>query len=143
VTVTGSSGAIGWCGEVWNLPGDSGVQKEVCPTTYTLTNTGTNRGETWIYNRGTYPYFNSLRLRRNMNPSRFVGVNYAYNLYMLIYLGTSNNAYYFWSPTNQNPPSATADSNPTAGDYRLNSKYFGSAISWNGVTFSWAQGQGW
>lgn len=34
LTVTGTTGTITWCGETWVLPGDSGVQKTVCPTTF-------------------------------------------------------------------------------------------------------------
>lgn len=34
LTVTGAAGTITWCGETWVLPGDSGVEKSVCPTTY-------------------------------------------------------------------------------------------------------------
>ena len=33
-TVTGASGTITWVGETWNLPGDSGVEKSVCPDHY-------------------------------------------------------------------------------------------------------------
>ena len=32
--VTGTTGTISWCGETWNLPGDSGLCKEVCPEYY-------------------------------------------------------------------------------------------------------------
>lgn len=34
LTVTGASGTINWCGQTWNLPADSGVEKSVCPTSY-------------------------------------------------------------------------------------------------------------
>lgn len=34
LTVTGTSGTINWCGQTWVLPGDSGVEKSVCPTFY-------------------------------------------------------------------------------------------------------------
>jgi hypothetical protein len=34
LAVTGSSGTINWCGETWTLPGDSDVEKEVCPSLY-------------------------------------------------------------------------------------------------------------
>jgi len=36
VTVSGATGTINWCGETWVLPGESGVEKSVCPETYTL-----------------------------------------------------------------------------------------------------------
>lgn len=39
VTVTGTTGTINWCGETWNLPDDSGVEKSVCPDTYSIVNT--------------------------------------------------------------------------------------------------------
>jgi hypothetical protein len=34
LAVTGASGSINWCGQTWNLPGDSGVDKIICPTDY-------------------------------------------------------------------------------------------------------------
>jgi len=34
LTVTGSTGTINWCGETWNLPGDSGTPIKVCSTYY-------------------------------------------------------------------------------------------------------------
>ena len=70
LTVTGASGTINWCGQTWNLPADSGVEKSVCPTFYSL-----GRGTQFQFTfTNTYKeYFaehqwhhnNSLRLEQN------------------------------------------------------------------------------
>ena len=41
LTVTGTTGQVTWCGETWNLPTDSGVEKSVCPTEYVYATTAT------------------------------------------------------------------------------------------------------
>jgi uncharacterized protein YfaP (DUF2135 family) len=40
------------------------------------------------------------------------------------------------------PPTISQDAAPTTGNYRLNSKYFGS-VTESGVTYAWEQGTGW
>jgi len=74
LTVTGTTGTINWCGETWNLPGDSGVQKSVCPTVYalykyTLNYAGSSYGSPWSSNlidcKHIWSFnFDSLRLER-------------------------------------------------------------------------------
>lgn len=51
LTVTGSSmRAINWCGELWQLPADSGERKEVCPTGYLRQlRQKTGSDGTWIF----------------------------------------------------------------------------------------------
>jgi len=70
LTVTGTTGTINWCGETWNLPADSGVEKSVCPTVYALykytnTTTGTTFNSRVISCMHVWEYnYNSLRLQR-------------------------------------------------------------------------------
>ena len=74
LTVTGASGTINWCGQTWNLPGDSGVEKSVCPTTYTKEPSGTYgfshnsyfKKHSWAYANPAWDPSLSLNRRLNM-----------------------------------------------------------------------------
>jgi hypothetical protein len=125
---------------VWNLPGDSGVQKEVCPTSYQLKTTSI-KGETWKNEQtGPFPNYSILTMERFTTGRRLrAAVTYGSTLIsplMYSYVAAKGG-----DGTAYDPPSVTAD-NPTANDYRLNSKYFGSHKQ-AGILYAWAQGNGW
>lgn len=57
--VTGAGpGTVNWCGESWTLPGESGVEKAVCPTQYYL------RGPAPFSYRHRWRHSNGIFLRR-------------------------------------------------------------------------------
>jgi hypothetical protein len=138
LTVSGASGTVDWCGEIWNLPADSGDTRCVCPTTYnqfrSAVPTASNR---WAYGSslqmlrnsysGTFDQQNSLRL----NP---VGAVDSLDLWRF-YLSTvysSFNALGFISTV----PFATYS------DYLITNEYFGSHTT-GGITYTWDKGINW
>jgi hypothetical protein len=135
LTVTGSSGTVSWCGETWNLPGDSGVQKSVCPTAYTLQTTGTPY-ERWYYNTSQ----NSLGLYRKNSYA-------AYFRHQVKFRPGSGGAYAFdFRSKSSNSLNlnvlTTGSPTPTASDYRIADTFFGSYTA-SSITYAWARGLGW
>jgi len=145
VSVTGGSGTINWCGETWNLPGDSGVEKTVCPTfyaqyTYSTTIFHTvNARHQWnnaglqlqrIYHKN-YPAFSNsgsnVLVMQGLNDTVFwYGSNMTGNFVIANSLGLITIS----------PPGATL------GAYLITNDFFGSHVI-SGVTYSWSRGQGW
>lgn len=163
VTVTGSSGTINWCGETWNLPDDSGVEKSVCPTDYYLDKiTGTDNGYSAIAAQERWTN-TGLGMTREYN-FVFVGSNW----YRVVFGAFGNNKNqltvkgygdtilfknsFAGQPSVPVPPTYTSTGTPqlnlivgvsaASATYRLTDAYFGSYTT-GGVTYSWAKGQGW
>ena len=93
-----------------------------------------------------YNGYPNLTMSRNTNPKRHLFVGYWHGTFGTGFaptLGYSLNNSKYWYGISYDPPSVTADSIPTAGDFRLNSKYFGTHLSGGGVLYAWEQGQGW
>lgn len=146
VTVTGGVGAINWCGEVWNLPGDSGVQKSVCPATdiklqfyTTFFPNSANATDRWT--------ITNLSLNRNwfQTPLYYAGIN------RLTVQGEKDSRYYtidLLLPTSKtatpfstiNKVLGVAFPNYTA--YALTDEFFGNHTI-AGITYAWEKGGGW
>ena len=173
ITVTGASGTINWCGETWVLPGDSGVEKSVCPTTYLKTKYYTTSGPTAIDGvwRGDHLWYHNattgidLRLHRRYQCFRmtygsptYYKRTYGPEQIKLGALGSDYLSHYFY-PAAPGPRPIAAN-----GVYQFNSvlgllkttnavepTYSGYDITNNyfgsyatgGITYSWSKGLGW
>lgn len=172
LTVTGDSGTINWCGETWNLPADSGEQREVCPTSYnkgkgyTQTTTHPTLYLVDRFQAGHWWSFNSdLNLYRNYNIVRpTTGTNWyqplpTYNMNRLQVKTAGFTDYsafvHLFAPTPSRPISFSATSTngsdlgfiggvPGAlySDYELTNEFFGSTVN-GGITYEWEKGAGW
>jgi len=163
LTVTGASGTVNWCGETWNLPTDSGVQKSVCPTSYGKGQytQGTSPYTYWIANH-IWNYFGSsgLILYRNAE-TRKAGGSYVrtagnYFVISLRVVGALDKGIaQALTPQSTRPVAATTAflGYSTIGlltsgdgaewtDYQLTNNFFGSYTT-GGITYAWAKGQGW
>lgn len=157
VTVSGASGTIGWCGQTWNLPGDSGQQKSICPTSYSKQNFGTFPQvfqHTW---RHVVSAQDGLQLRREVNRISATIVS-ASNLVAWGDQGqgalpnpTTAFRDYQYRLGSAGPPTLTdfdlgvmpttaALATPSA--YTILDSQFGSYVN-GGITYTWAKGQGW
>jgi hypothetical protein len=159
--VTGSSGTINWCGKTWNLPGDSGLVQEVCPTFYRKghvlygpanPSTGYKR-EIWQY--GGYTGELSLRRAHGVQTSGFY-VSWRHRLF----LKGGNRDFFHWRgygsvrfPTPS--PSYTdlytdmgiiTPNSPARGTWYdthyITDNYFGSHTT-GGITYTWSKGTNW
>lgn len=171
ITVTGGvTSTITWCGETWNLPGDSGVQKEVCPTFYVINhyyNIFVQAGEgTYVadeiwrqagleLSRGVLANwttsFNIIngdnqRNELQLSPSGTLGFNKRDISLVDVRLGT-------WPTPNiasVSPNLATFSLGLISGEalprydgvYRLVGTFFNS-YTLSGVTYIWEKGDGW
>ena len=143
LTVTGSSGTVTWCGQTWNLPADSGVQKSVCPTVYVDSSTGRFRYIRWVYGGS------SLFLRRlfdtlagygdekiEIQPNTAVWRDYL-----------RMNTVSTWSIVNVTlgviyPRTSGMSIPSTSNIFPMVDYMFGSYTN-AGITYAWAKGQGW
>lgn len=155
-TVTGASGTINWLGKVWNLPGDSGVTHEICPTGYDLTGS-TEYFENWAFADGSvYTVTNLFRMLRQWNP---YNNNNQINRIILRTSGMTPSSFlrdqqrrytsYFFSTNTYTTYKSdigvfsTPADFPTTNDYRIitdttnNSCFFGSYTNGSGITYEW------
>jgi len=172
VIVTGASGTINWCGETWNLPADSGVEKSVCPTTYLKTKYYTTSGPTAIDGvwRGEHLWYHNaatgidLLLERRYQCFRmtygsptYYKRSYGPERIKLGALGSDYLSHYFYPPAPGPRPIAangvyvfssvlgvltSGVAEPTYSGYDLLDEFFGSYET-GGITYSWARGGGW
>ena len=172
LTVTGSSGTVNWCGQTWNLPADSGVEKSVCPTVYEkgryFTSLGGYGSEYHAYHE--WHHNNSLRLEIRYWIWLFSGTNQWFRD------GFQNNDHYIRlgvtggpfidrlgvEGTNQPKPRPVFGSflptsahgqldmgvlsagmpTQTYNNYGLTNQWFGSHTA-GGITYAWSKGLGW
>lgn len=138
LTVTGASGTVNWCGEQWTLPGDSGLQKSLCPTNY---GKGTYAGGfrhywkkaityTGLY-LGRFVHSGSWRHSIRIQDTAFRGQNFRTST-----AGTTSLYSYYLSLL------STASPSPTISNYDIPNNFFGSTTI-SGITYAWARGQGW
>lgn len=159
VTVSGASGTIVFCGETWNLPGDSGQQKTVCPTTYlksTSTYTspvGTAAQHVWKFTGTATPVSGGLKLQRaaRATPSpnytnrvQGVSISPTSGFYSRQAWFSGTTGFTYINNANTPKPSVVNVVKPSSlsGGYDLNDAFFGSATI-SGITYSWAKGNGW
>jgi len=144
LTVSGSSGTINWCGETWNLPGDSGVQKSVCPTDYKPAGVTTTYESVDLYSHHWY-YNSSLKLLRRVgiyngtltfNGKNSLVIN-SVNDYFGFFYNTLNS-----SSVNLGVFTSGKPASPTYSDDAINSDFFQSYTT-GGVTYTWQKGAGW
>ena len=138
LTVTGSSGTINWCGETWNLPADSGVTKEVCPTNHTI-QPGEER---WNYNTTSLQLtmaLGSLGDRAVINLGSYI--DYISNVRRRsTYATASTWTQSIYTPSTFRPLSALPF--PTVSNYRLTDDFF-TSYTQGGITYSWQRGTNW
>lgn len=154
VTVTGASGTINWCGETWNLPGDSGDTKTVCPTYYVKQ---TTTGATTLKARHEWSYAGTkVSLGMVRRYSRFFMTGVAYNTvaFYASDTGTTRQDKYLWyfiggtwngpytSLSQVTGVSPLLSGRPSFSSYDFGSNFFGSETV-AGITYTWAKGQGW
>lgn len=166
VTVTGAVGTINWCGETWVLPGDSGVQKTVCPTAYSKQKSTTNAVPGAKYAFIAEHYWRNLSDTVGLDLLRNYHVQYFYYKWQSV--GINRNALIVgpdrdsrtWGVKFSSRP-ATGGFYPTAntlysdinqiltvtppyyaGNYNLTGAFFGSHVI-GGITYAWAKGNGW
>jgi hypothetical protein len=131
LTVTGSSGTVNWGGQTWNLPGDSGVQKSVCPTFYQLYTTGSSPQEYW--------QVSGLSLIRGL----IFGPGRQYIKWNSYPHANATDAHSFYGFTQYDLGVMTSGMPlPTASDYKIPNGFFGNYTT-GGITFAWARGLGW
>lgn len=166
-TVTGASGTINWCGETWNLPADSGVQKSVCPTGYTKGQNSTGftspppANKLYATHRWRYSGGISMTRLYQWRYWTFMAYlsqrNWVNNLKLF---GTATDAIFFQGGGGSKARPPTVASTNVAkstiglittvgapfftayGGYALTSNFFGSYTT-GGITYSWQQGAGW
>jgi hypothetical protein len=165
LTVSGASGTINWCGETWNLPTDSGVSKQVCPTTYRKEKgSGTAGGQvTWHGSQiWTHAPGNDLFLRRGYAVYR----NYLDTLWIalvtpehlwgneLFVKGIGDARWAAGQAANRPVPLAWTNimysylnmimTVPIAAynTYQLTNEFFGSYVL-GGITYTWSKGTNW
>ena len=137
LTVTGSSGTVNWCGETWVLPGDSGTQKSVCPSNYTLLTSGSDLRHTWGFGG---PSTGSLNLERTYQTTLSSGINRIFLNY-----GSGRLTDYHAGitlDTFQIGVLSSGSALPSGSSYTLNSNFFGS-YTFGGITYAWEKGDGW
>ena len=151
ITITGASGIINWCGETWNLPAESGMQKTVCPSSWVISQFSISPGDRaarneWVFNlNGT----DSLFLRREYLTYTAITL---YSIYNKI-KGRNQlwrNAKYFTPAgnpfqTNVTPAGFTiinAVAPATFNNFMITDEYFGS-VTVSGITYTWSKGLGW
>lgn len=141
-TVTGASGTINWCGETWNLPADSGVEKSVCPTTYI-----TNQAAQVASNR--WEYTNDLNLKRKWYITSSASTEELNFLQLTYSLKDQHFRRRASTAASWNTTSFYQDLNiifgeafPTYSDYLITDGYFGTHTA-AGITYTWARGAGW
>jgi hypothetical protein len=165
LTVTGPSGTINWCGETWNLPGDSGVEKSVCPTKYTRVNNMGPSSSRW---NATHSWnFNTINgldlrimytLRTNAVPPIFRRISFQIgggaNIKSVFLKGLSVLAGGFWKGSGSaRPIPVSLVSTPTwttlfstmdqtFSSYDIGDDMFGS-YTVGGITYSHARGFDW
>jgi len=150
VTVTGATGAINWCGELWNLPGDSGVQKSVCPNidgkskhypttgaySYVANNRWTKTGlsmQRKYYTHGYYSFGdagNALTVAGDKD--------WRYTTHVFPPFGSWSTDVIVFSTIGK----ITGLAMPTFGDYAFQDAFFGNHTI-AGITYTWAKGAGW
>lgn len=153
LTVTGASGTINWGGQVWNLPGDSGSQKSVCPKYYRKgAGTGHFPPTVSTYSESWQAYGNSLtglsiaRFWKQQSASYLVYKRFHQRLFgatanqdgrSYVNFGTGTTTLTWCNLNVLCGPQGTSKSN-----YRILNGQFGSATI-GGITYAWARGQGW
>jgi hypothetical protein len=172
VTVTGGAGTINWVGETWNLPADSGVQKSVCPTSYTNGQTSTIQGayksitaeHQWVYGGGTglilaRVFFGGVLVANSLtNCSNNSFINKIFNYAVGFGQGndtvrrlTSNagtpcpqvtNGGIFQSYFFLGFITANNPPAPTWSSYSIPNSFFGNHTV-SGINYAWAKGLGW
>jgi len=146
LTITGTTGSITWCGQTWNLPTDSGVTKEVCPTSYlnvrrmpSIYHTGIN---SWKYSyNGTFRlaraaieyYMGTLMTHLNIIDGFFDSRVSSHVEYPYAQTGTTHTSR---AGLISNVPF------PTVQDYQITDEFFGSYTISN-ITYSWQRGTNW
>lgn len=145
LNVVGASGTITWCGLTWNLPGDSGLTQEVCPSQYIddiLTSGAYDKGyHRWLKNTGG----GSLRLQRAV----FDGVQRQNVIFLQGSPHTGDNTHNLWNYTgskivdNRGVCSLISTvASPTLGNYQLTNEFFGTCTQ-GGITYTWSKGTNW
>lgn len=149
VTVTGATpGSITWCGELWVLPGDSGVEKCVCPTTY-LKNKNSITGSSpskfgahkWLYFSGGIDLLVSRYYR---NYSNETGSGTTSNNQARV-LGTSDRKRWRTGVTSISTfpiGLISGVGTPTYSDYDITDDFFGEHTI-SGITYKWEKGNDW
>jgi len=149
VTVTGASGTVDWLGKTWNLPQDSGLQQEVCPTSYDIVQTGSvptySARNTWIKWVSNNDHLQIGRRRGNSGFSSkyafiqimdgFAGGSVNYRDYFLDFSGSPTSVFNLGLIT-------PADAGQSISDYRITDNYFGSHTV-NDITYTWERGTNW
>ena len=151
ITITGAAGAINWCGKVWNLPGDSGIQYEVCPSSYLK---GYYRSTV-----GTEIHINARQVWKKAGPWDVLSLTrtYDYTKYTVPattrFLGnnrlavkdstdwrafTGGGTFTFATELNK----ITAVIGPTMANYLVTNEFFGSTVI-GGITYAWEKGEDW
>jgi len=139
LTVTGATGTITWCGQTWTLPGDSGVTKQVCPTSYSKG----GLAEEWEYNGNELKLINGMigAYPSNVRAGVYMddGVNNAFS-YRYGYTGYGWLGI-LWSPS-AFQPLYDIDLPSTAGNYAITDDHF-TSITLAGITYAWERGTNW
>lgn len=156
VSVTGASGTIDWLGKTWNLPADSGLPQEVCPTqyyneqwsgsTYFQGGNGWNLtaslGQAALRIKRVYGNFPSVVYQLNQINVRDInngGINTYDRNFFATYPGpvTTHYTQNAFGLVNSVPPAL-----PTFSEYQITDEFFGS-YTIGGITYSWSKGTNW
>jgi len=173
LTVTGASGTINWCGVTWNLPAESGVEKSACPTFYVKERGNSQTPSYYAYysifyryarHRWSVPGGTGLQLGLNYNVDDYTppATNYwrmqyasSRNYLRLRVLNESDYIRFYAARPQTEPVMATTtitagsdigaitiEPNATYNSYNFGPAWFGAHVI-GGITYAWAQGEGW
>jgi len=165
LTVTGASGTVNWCGQTWNLPADSGVEKSACPGSHGIVQTSGLTPystftywlahETWKYTAATSTnlvLINQYRVVGSLGGTSYLlsgctqSIGVQGTLSNQVFLGSGSArpvAPLFTSRTTGiNPVLLSGQAAPTYSNYKIPDGFFGSHTA-GGITYTWAKGAGW
>ena len=151
VTITGNgpggtNETITWCGETWT-PAQSGQTRTICPNFYSLAYPQTSSFyEAWSIggSNGPFGQAGSLQLVRG-RPGIFTNRN-------RVVVRDSDAAPTIYASDNRTSLGfsnldmgvlTTGSPFATANSYRILDTFFGSYTAANGITYTWARGNGW
>jgi len=138
VTNGGATETINWCGETWNLPGDNGLAKCVCPAAYELKTDPSYKRHRWTGAGGS---------AQALILNRYFLVPYPWKQASLRVIYSQDQVRWLFNTSKSTGSSDLgmilgASIEPTTNDYQITDEFFGSHTI-GAVTYTWAKGADW
>ena len=146
-TVTGSiERDVHFCEEIWHLPEDSGVTKEICPTEYIFwspTTTSTALGEYWKAPSSGSGYNVVLNRKYQHESTKCFSV-------AITRTEGLDSQYWAWTGSSWETQAKICNIGICCGsqgtsisNYRILDNQFGSWVGPQNITYKWERGRGW